>query len=104
MKINLQINKMMIKMNKQSILMCLLGIVECPGVSWGVLGVLGCPGVIRLTCFIILSSNLLNTLFICQYFWQKYPIFDRSRKFWIFVIGVTLMLVANIKIQKPLKH
>ena len=26
--------------------MCLLGIVERPGVSWGVLG---CPGVIRLT-------------------------------------------------------
>ena len=35
----------MIKMNK-GILMCLLGIVEGPGVSWGVLG---CPGVIRPT-------------------------------------------------------
>ena len=44
MKINLQINKMMIKMNKQRYLMCLLLIVERPGVSWDVLG---CPGVIR---------------------------------------------------------
>ena len=35
MKINLQVNKMMIKMNKQSYYMCLLGIVERPGVSWG---------------------------------------------------------------------
>ena len=43
MKINLQINKTMIKMNKKGILMCLLGIVEGPGVSWGVLR---CPGVI----------------------------------------------------------
>ena len=38
MKINLQINKKMIKMNKQKYLMCLLGIVGRPGVSWDVLG------------------------------------------------------------------
>ena len=37
-KIKLQINKKMIKMNKQRYLMCLLGIVVRPGVSWGVLG------------------------------------------------------------------
>ena len=42
----------------------------------------------------------MNISFICQYFWQKYPIFDRSRKFWIFVIGVPLTLVAYIKIKK----
>ena len=41
MKINLQINKVMIKMNKQRYLMCLLGIVERPGVSWGVLAFSG---------------------------------------------------------------
>ena len=45
MKINLQINKMMVKINNKGILMCLLAIVESPGVSWGVLG---CPGVIRM--------------------------------------------------------
>ena len=45
MKINLQINKM-IKMNKKGILICILSIVERPGVSWGVMG---CPGVISLT-------------------------------------------------------
>ena len=43
MKINLQINKTMIKMNKQRYFDVSLGIVEGPGVSWGVLG---CPGVI----------------------------------------------------------
>ena len=38
----------LMKLNLQ-ILMCILGIVGHPGVSWGVLGDLGCPGVIRLT-------------------------------------------------------
>ena len=42
----------------------------------------------------------LSGRFTCM----KYPKFDSCRKFWIFVIGVTLMLVANIKIEKPLKH
>ena len=42
----------------------------------------------------------MNTSSICQHFWKKYSIFDRWRKLLIFVIGVTLMLVANIKILK----
>ena len=36
--------------------MCILGIVERPGVSWGVLG---CPGVIRLTVLCV-SLGLLE--------------------------------------------
>ena len=38
--------------------MCLLGIVERPGVSWGVLG---CPGVIRLTPLAIVLSKERNS-------------------------------------------
>ena len=37
--------------------MCLLGIVERPGVSWGVLG---CPGVIRLTRLELVRANHSN--------------------------------------------
>ena len=46
MKINLQINKMMIKMNKQRYFDMSFRYSRA---SWGVLGCLGCPGVIRLT-------------------------------------------------------
>ena len=37
--------------------MCLLGKVERPGVSWGVLG---CPGVIRLTPYIRALCKIVN--------------------------------------------
>ena len=46
MKINLQINKKMIKMNKQKYFNVSFRYSRA---SWGVLGCLGCPGVIRLT-------------------------------------------------------
>ena len=45
----------------------------------------------------------MNISFIVNIFGKNTQIFD-SRKFWIFIIGIPLMLVANIKIEKPLKH
>ena len=44
--------------------MCLLGIVERPGVSWGVLG---CPGVIRLTRQI--AARVLSLPIISHTIW-----------------------------------
>ena len=48
MKINLQINKMLTKMNKERYFDVSFRYSRA---SWGVLGVLGCPGVLRLTLF-----------------------------------------------------
>ena len=59
MKINLQINKMMIKTNKQRYFD---GSFRYSRASWGVLGCLGCPGVIRLLLLLLLLGYCAGLL------------------------------------------
>ena len=63
-KINLQINKTMIKMNKQRYFDVSF---RYSRESWGVLGVLGCPGVIRPTRVHPVNGNGFFMLSISGY-------------------------------------